>query len=205
MSRDGEVVTHQRTEGGSTLILPQEGTGYERVFGVTQVTTDMSLPRWYAFNETKILGLNPERSYLLTNTPRDFSQVRINSLSEDISVTESRVTKNAALFRLERTAISQEIDLLSQFYLVRTGIVVNGEELPLQKGSTFRQIETSISGVHKTAIHAHPPYQGISGDAFGEWTLSLPDSPQIRLEFDIGMWNGSEKIRWRNLYCLHPR
>ena len=193
MSRDGEVVTHQRTEGGSTLILPQEGTGYERVFGVTQVTTDMSLPRWYAFNETKILGLNPERSYLLTNTPRDFSQVRINSLSEDISVTESRVTKNAALFRLERTAISQEIDLLSQFYLVRTGIVVNGEELPLQKGSTFRQIETSISGVHKTAIHAHPPYQGISGDAFGEWTLSLPDSPQIRLEFDIGMWNGSEK------------
>ena len=193
IGQNGDIVTHQRTEDGSTLVLPQEGTGYERVFGVTQVTTDMSLPHWYAFNETQILGLNPERSYLLTNIPRDFSQVRINSLSKGISVTESRVTKNAALFRLERTAISQEIELLSQLHLVRTGVVVNGEELPLQKGGTFRRVETSISGVDKAAIHAHPPYQGIIGDTFGEWTISVPDNPQIRLEFDVGLQDGSEK------------
>ena len=58
--------------------------------------------------------------------PRDFSQVHINSLPDGVSVTESRVTENAALFRLERVDTSHEIDLLSQFHLVRTGIVVNG-------------------------------------------------------------------------------
>ena len=70
--------------------------------------------------------------------------------------------------------------------------VLKGEELPRQRGATFQRTEASIAGVHKTAIHAHPPYQSVSGDAFGEWTLSLSDSPRIRLEFDIGLRDGSE-------------
>ena len=192
MGKDGEIATFKATDGGSTFDLPLGEVGYERVFGVTQVKTDGSLPHWHAYNETKILGLDPRKSYLLSETPRDFSQVHINALPEGVSVTESRVTENAALFRLERADDSQEIDLLSQLHLVRTGIVVNGEKLPRQNGATFRQVDTTISGVHKAAIYAHPPHQGGSGDAFGEWELSLPDSPHIRLEFDIGLWEGSE-------------
>ena len=129
---------------------------------------------------------------MLSDAPRDFSQVHINALPEGVSVTESRVTENAALFRLKKTGASHEIDLLSQFQLVRTGIVLNGEELPRQKGATFHSTEVSISGIRKSAIDAHPPYQGISGDAFGEWTLSLPDTPRLRLEFDVGLQDGSE-------------
>ena len=192
MGKDGEVATLKITDGGSTFDLPQKGAGYERVFGVTQVRTERSLPHWHAYNETEILGLNPERSYLLSNASRDFSQVHINFLPEGVSVTESRVTENAALFQLERTDVSREIDLLSQFHLVRTGAILNGEELPLQKGATFRQVETSVSGIRKSAIDAHPPWQGIKGNAFGEWMLSLPDSPYIRLGFDIGLAEGSE-------------
>ena len=173
------------------MVLPEDSVGYERIFGVTQVKTERSLPHWRAYNQTTLLGLNPEKSYLLSDTPRDFSQAHINNLPEGVSVTESRVTENAALFRLERTNASHEIDLLSQFHLVRTGIVLNGEELPRQKGATFQPVEASIAGIRKAAIDAHPPYQGISGDAFGEWTLSLPDSPHIRLEFDIGLRDGS--------------
>ena len=127
----------------------------------------------------------------MSDTPRDFSQVHINALPEDVSLTASRVTENAALFRLERTNTSHEIDLLSQFHLMRTGIVLNSEELPRQRGATFQPVAASIAGVHKAAIHAHPPYQGISGDAFGEWTLSLPESPNVHLEFDIGLRDGS--------------
>ena len=63
--------------------------------------------------------------------------MHINALPEGVSVTESRVTENAALFQMERTDVSREIDLLSQFHLVKTGVVVNGEEAPLQKGATF--------------------------------------------------------------------
>jgi len=138
------------------------------------------------------LGLDPRQSYFLSDIPRDFSQAHINALPEGVSVTESRLTENAALFRLERVDIPHEIDLLSQFHLLKTGIVVNGEELPRQSGATFQKTEVSIAGIRKSAIDAHPPWQGIGGDAFGEWDLSLPDSSHIRLEFDIGLAEGSE-------------
>ena len=190
MGKDGEIATYQATETGSTLVLPQEGIGYERVLGVTQVETNRSLPHWRAYNQTTILGLNPEKSYFLNDAPRDFSHARINALPEGVSVTESRVTENVALFRLERTGVSRELDLLSQFHLLKTGIVVDGHELPQQKGATFRRTDPTLAGIHKDGIMAEPPWQGIIGDTFGEWKLSLPNSPRIRLTFDIGLWDG---------------
>ena len=191
VGKNGEIATLKTTDGGAIFDLPQKGAGYERVFGVTQVQTDRSLPHWHAYNKTKILGLDPQKAYFLSGAPRDFSQVHINSLPEGVFIAESRVTENAALFRLERTDVSYEIDLLSQFHLVRTGIVVNGQEMPLQQGARFEPKETSISGIRKATIWANLPWQGVSGDdTFGEWRLSLPDSPDIRLEFDIGLWDG---------------
>ena len=192
MGLGGEIATHQRTAAGSTLILPQDSTGYERVFGVTEVQTDWSVPHWHAYNETAILGLNPKKSYFLGDTPRDFSKAHINALPNGVIVKEARVTENAALFQLDRADSSYEIDLLSILHLARTGIVLNGEELPRQKGATFHRTGTFISGIRKEAIDAHPPWQdGISGDAFGEWTLALPDSPSISLDFYIGLAEGA--------------
>ena len=192
IGQDAEIAVLKTIDGGTTFDLPFNNTGYERVFGVTQVKTDRNLPHWHAYNQTTILGLNPEKSYFLNDAPRDFSHARINALPEGVSVTESRVTKDAALFRLERTGVSREIDLLSQFHLVKTGIVLNGRESPRQKGAAFDLGETSISGIRKAAIWAQPPWQGVSGETFGEWKLSLPNSPRIRLEFDIGLWDGPD-------------
>ena len=191
-TQTGETVTYQRTPAGSTFSLPQDG-GYERVYGVTEVETHRSLPHWRAYNETTLLGLDPNKSYLPDNMPRDLSQVRINALPLGVSVTETRVTENAALFRLEKTNVSTEINLLSKLHLVKAGIVVNGTELPLQRGGTFRHSQSTLSGVTKRAIHAHPFYQDGSGNTFGEFTLPLPDSPDIRLQFHIGLWEGSER------------
>ena len=200
VGEDGEIAALKKTETGATFVLPEESLGYERVFGVTQVKTHRNLPHWHAYNETTILGLHPEKSYFLSDTPRDFSQVHINALPDSVSVTESRLTENAALFRLERLDISHEIDLLSEIHLVRTGIVHKGKELPRQRGATFHKTEVSIAGVRKSAIDAHPPYESIQDDyirgdtsTFGEWTLSLPDtSTPLYLDFDIGLREGSE-------------
>ena len=192
MGIGSEIAIYRRTNAGSTFILPQDSAGYERVFGVTEVRTDRSVPHWHAYNETAILGLDPKSSYLLSDTPRDFSKAHINSLPNGVIVKQARVTENAAVFKLDRADSSYEIDLLSILHLARTGIVLNGEESPRQKGATFHRTGTSISGIRKEAIDAHPPWQnGISGDAFGEWTLALPDSPSIRLEFYIGLAEGA--------------
>ncbi len=200
VGEDGETAALKKTETGVTFVLSGESLGYERVFGVTQVKTHRNLPHWRAYNKTTILGLPPEKSYFLSDTQRDFSQVHINALPDGVSVTESRVTENAALFRLERTDTSHEIDLLSEFHLLRTGIVHKGKELPRQRGASFHKTEVSIAGVRKSAIDAHPPHQHIPGDhirrnssTFGEWTLSLPDaSTPLYLDFDIGLREGSE-------------
>ena len=191
-TQTGETVTYQRTPTGSTFILSQDG-GYERVYGVTEVQTHQSLPHWRAYNETTLLGLDPNKFYFLDKVPRDLSQVHINSLPPGVSVTETRVTENAALFRLEKTNTSLEVDLLSKLHLAKTGIVVNGTELPLQRGGTFRHSQSTISGVTKPAIQAHPPFQGSSGDTFGEFIIPLPDSPDIRLQFHIGLREGTER------------
>ena len=201
VGEDGEIATLTKTETGATLVLPEDSLGYERFFGVTQVNTQRNIPHWRAYNETTLLGLHPEKSYFLDNTRRDFSQAHINALPEGVSVTESRVTENAALFRLERMNTSHEIDLLSEIHLVRTGIVHKGKELPRQRGATFQKMEVSIAGVRKLGIDAHPPYESIHDDyirgdtsTFGEWTLSLPDtSTSLYLDFDIGLREGSER------------
>ena len=201
VGEDDEIAALKKTETGTTLVLPEESLGYERVLGVTQVKTQRNIPHWRAYNETTLLGLHPEKSYFLNDTLRDFSQVHINALPDGVSVTESRVTENAALFRLERVDTSHEIDLLSELHLVRTGIVHKGKELPRQRGASFHKTEVSIAGVRKSAIDAHPPHQHIPGDlirrnssTFGEWTLSLPDiATPLYLDFDIGLREGSEK------------
>ena len=200
VGEDGEIAVLQKTETGATFVLPEESLGYERVWGVTQVKTQRNLSHWRAYNETTLLGLHPEKSYFLNDTRRDFSQAHINALPEGVSVTESRVTENAALFRLERVDTSHEIDLLSETHLVRTGIVHDGKELPRQRGASFHKTEVTIAGVRKSAIDAHPPYESIHDDyirgdtsTFGEWTLSLPDaSTPLYLDFDIGLRDGSE-------------
>ena len=102
-TRTGETATYQRKPSGSVLILP-DGGGSERVYGVTQAQTHRSLPHWRAYNDTHLIGLDPSRYYILNNTPRDFSQPHINSLSPDIYISETRITDQAALFRLESTS-----------------------------------------------------------------------------------------------------
>lgn len=189
--QSGEIAAYQKTEGGSRLVLPHE-TRYERAYGITQVVTDLSIPDWYAYNEIAIIGLDPEQYYLLSDLPRDYSKFHINSLPEGIFITEARVTKNAAFFKFERSRFTSEIDLISRLYLARLRTVINDETLYIQKGASFQATEALASGIQKLAIFAHPPWQGVIGDVFGEFNISLPDSPGISLEFDIALADGSE-------------
>lgn len=99
---DGETVVYQSIDNGS------EHNGFMRVYGVTHVDTRLGTPYWRAYNETSLLGLDPDRWYVLTDIPRDFSQVHINLLPVGISVVESRVTDHTAFFRLAFKGVRAE-------------------------------------------------------------------------------------------------
>ena len=92
------------------------------------------------------------------------------------------------------------IDLLAQLRFAKTGVIVDGVEWPLdlsqgqdeESGATFSYYSNApASGITKPAIDAHPPWK-IAGDTFGEWTFVVPQRPHIRLEFYIGLLDGSE-------------
>ncbi len=100
---NGESVTYQKVDGVYSLNIP-DGNGYRRVHGVTQAATRWSLPEWRAYNEEMLLGLDPNKYYSLRNAPRDVSQLHINALSPGVYVAETRVTPQAAVFRLESTS-----------------------------------------------------------------------------------------------------
>ena len=57
---------------------------------------------------THLIGLNPNRAYFLDDAPRDLSQVRVNSLSPDIYISETRVTNHMALFQFESTGSDRQ-------------------------------------------------------------------------------------------------
>ena len=94
VTKDGETVVYQDINNGT------EYNGVMRIHGVTHVDTRLGLPYWRAYNETSVIGLDPDRWYVLSDIPRDFSQVHINSLPVGMSVVASRVTDHTALFRL---------------------------------------------------------------------------------------------------------
>ena len=103
VTANGETVVYQEINGGT-----EYGDGVMRVYGVTHVDTGLGIPYWRAYNETSVLGLDPDRWYVLSDIPRDFSQVHINLLPVGISVVESRVTDHTALFRLDFKGVRAE-------------------------------------------------------------------------------------------------
>ena len=153
----GDIVTYQNADGVSSFHIPG-GHGYQRVHGVSQVRTDWSLPDWYAYNDTTILGLNPNIYYFLDNAPRDTSQLHINALSPDVYVAETRVTPQAAFFRFEST--SGVRDTTVDMYLPMPPLASVPKTLVAVAGNHYR-IDANLSRpvvIILAAPHIRLPY-----------------------------------------------
>ena len=184
--------------GRVALLLPEDVAGYERISGGDASRNRPQPTRLAAaYNQTTLLGLNPEKSYVLSDAPRDFSQTRINNLPEGVSVTASRVLqKMLPCFRLERRIFLTKSILLSQIHLARTGIILDGEEftrgrevqpsnelrLPLW---AFRRLRL----MHIRRIKASVGTHSENGQFHCRTVLTSV------LEFDIGLRDGFGRFR----------
>ena len=184
-TQTGEIATYQRKPSGSVLILPNGG-GYERVFNATQAQTNRALAHWRGYNETHLIGLNPNRAYFLANAPRDLSQVRVNSLSPDIYISETRVTDHAALFQLQSTGSGRETTV--DFFLP-TPPVGSVPDILRPTGSGQYTLEANLS--QPVVIFLAPfeqislPYNLIEAEA--QYTAGL----QLNDIFRLGSTHGS--------------
>ena len=191
----GETVTHQRKPSGTELILSNDD-GYERVHGVTQAQTHRSLPLWRAYNETTLLGLDPNRYYFLDNAPRDFSQLRVNSLSPDVSIRETRVTDHAALFRLESTASDQQTTV---GFFLPTAPVGSIPDTLRPTGAGQYTVEADLS---QPVVIFLAPFQGISlpyNLRKAQFTAGL----QLDGIFRLGSHHGSGNRRTATIDSIH--
>ena len=205
-TRTGETVIHQRKPSGSVLVLPNDG-GYERVYNVTQAQTDRSISHWRAYNETTLLGLDPNRAYFLADAPRDFSQLRVNSLSPDIYISETRVTDHAALFRLEPTGSDRRATV--GFFLPTPPIGSIPNTLRAT-GSGQYTVEANLS--QPVVIFLAPfqpislPYDLMEAEAQFTVGVQLEDIYQLRSRDRIGSRRTPtiDNIKKETIYALPP-
>ena len=183
-TQTGETATYQRTPSGSVFILPNDG-GYERVFNATQAQTDRSLPLWRGYNETHLIGLDPDRAYFLNDAPRDFSQVRVNSLSPDIYISETRVTDHAALFRLESTGSDRQT---SVGFFLPTAPVGSIPDTLRPTGSGQYTLEAAPS--QPVIIFFTPPQQ--VNLPYNLWDARYTSGLQLENIFRFGNIHGSD-------------
>ena len=196
-TQTGETVTYQRKPSGSELILPNDD-GYEHVYGVTQAQTHRSLPLWRAYNETTLLGLDPNRYYFLDNAPRDFSQLRINSLSPDVFIYETRVTDRAALFRLESTASDQQTTV---GFFLPTAPVNSIPDILRPTGTGQYTVEADLS---QPVVIFLAPFQEISLPCNlreAQFTVGL----QLDSIFRLGSHYGSGDRRTATIDSIHKK
>ena len=158
-TQGGGVANYQYADGVYSFTTPG-GTITQRVYGVTAAVTDWSLPGWHAYNETMLLGLNPDKYYSLRDAPRDPSQLHINALPSGASLAETRVTEVAAVFRLEPSGD-----------LVNTSI---GLFLPTPPVAVVPDTLRALAGEHYT-LEARP----------SQSVVIILSAPSIRLPYNL--------------------
>ena len=195
---DGAAVTFERMPGGGSVCTAAvEGNRrevYRYIRGVNRIAVGGSIHGWPAHNRNEIMGLDPGVSYFWTPTPRDLRGPHISEMPAGLVVTQTRLDPEKFIVRVEGLHASGWLDLVEQAGDARTGLVLDGEEHELDRGGSFHVTRATCGGRARNGIFAHPPWQGIPGqaaaglgDTFGEYDIDLPAERQAELCFAIGM------------------
>lgn len=89
------------------MVGPDGGAIYERVTGVTQFATDLTLPGWPAATDEGLLGLNSQVRYALVPGGHDSTQMQISSLPPEAMIERYYGDARFTLLRIGAAANSQ--------------------------------------------------------------------------------------------------
>ncbi len=199
-----------RGTAGATVVYESDGRGGSQMLRVAHGTRELvdafgtgrgalerpgTIAGWYAYNEKKLFGLNPETHYVYTGQPRDLRAAHIAAAPDGVLV---RVLmrdehKFLAEFLAPREAYLR--DLIKRLGEAETGIVVDGQRTELDHGGDFHAIRARCAEELKRAIHAHPPWRirakgPVPARTFGRFRVELPKDRRAFLEFAIGLRDG---------------
>jgi hypothetical protein len=103
--RDGQVYHYSATPTLQQLTTgPDSQPVYQRLTGLNQLATPLTLPGWPAASAGRIMGLNPAVRYALNRGAHDRTSIQVTALPEGIRITRFDVTKQRTLLVLEPVA-----------------------------------------------------------------------------------------------------
>jgi hypothetical protein len=186
---DGKRAEYRRDATGVILAvsqLSQWQTVSRRVTGVTSLPLPGRIDGWRAYDETRLLGLNPKRSYLYVDEPRDMSAFHVRSLPDTVTIRRVGIRPEFAVLSFDdRLATVADLREFS-------GALRSGETLrdgATRQADGFFQSDTGTSVQPQgEGIFAHPPWKAkTTGYAWLEFDVQLPPDAPARFETGVGL------------------
>ncbi|MHB1455752.1 MAG: DUF6259 domain-containing protein [Armatimonadota bacterium] len=182
--KDNGVILGTEDKSGKTEVLSR------RISGVGGIAVGGSISDWLAYNERKIIGLNPELDYIWSGKPRDNNAVHISDISSnDFVLSQAGVHGEFMRFRLDSRL--NTIGLWNFGGPASCGVTLTAGGEKKYSGTNF----TDASGGHiqteGDGLFMHPPWQSTGklpdgsdkaasvGRTFVEYTLTFPAAEKI--------------------------
>ena len=199
----GVAAAYERLEGGgSRLVRLAEGRRdaiYTAIKGRNVVVGKGTIPGWFAFDEERLFGLDPDGTYTYLDEARDHRVPHVLNAADPVLVRVPMSDDKKFMVELEELSSTSMYDFAVRIDEAATGIVVAGEVSELAHGGSFRALMCQCSFVLKKGIFAHPPWRVAQdkGDepvrAFGRYRVALPARHKATLEFSVGLRDGVDE------------
>ena len=181
-----------RRHNGVALIDASQREFYRRIEGVGETSESGTLPGWLAYDEKRLLGLDPTQSYTLLQRPRDLTAFHIAALPAHAVV--RRASINATMATVSLDVSDAEVARLWSFTgHTAVGVRLNSDVERRTEGTLLRDESGAQAAMEADGIFMHPPWRGagLPGATFVEYRLRLPDRPVIRFSAGVGLRPGS--------------
>ncbi len=161
---------------------------YRRIMGVSRAQINGTIPKWLAYNDRELLGLNPEHGYAWLPTPRDLNALHLHDLSETLSLSEASVHAG----RWARFAFRQGEQVIARLWSGRLDVAhavadANSKSI-VRHGYLMDDPETgAVARPHGDGLFLHPPWRAkAGGSVWLETTLQLPADRPCQFRSEVG-------------------
>jgi hypothetical protein len=201
----GNSASYQRDAYGEKLTAiglngPNGGSDVLRyLYGVESVELPGTISNWYLYDNSKLFGLNKDKTYLYSDETRDPLAFHVYELPSDVTMKRLSVKADHAVVSLQDELQASDIDFLSYPGPIRAGEklnsgVVNATNAPFSSENGFSYSFAQGGTVQHWGdrILAHPPYMGQwqGGHTWLEFDVQLP--ADYVPNFEVGVQLGSE-------------
>ncbi|MCU0981137.1 MAG: hypothetical protein MUF25_18460, partial [Pirellulaceae bacterium] len=175
------------------------------ISGVGQAATSGTIPDWRAYDEQRLLGLDPEHWYPCFEQPRDPNAFHVAALPDDVICDGVIARDDLAVFR-SRSRQSVVADLVTKIDDATCGSRPFDGEATEWLGPGTAADGGSFVDQGDGVLAAHPPWKaawkdpatgaarsGGTGVAYARFRVDLPAAPQLLLVSQVALATGAMK------------